>query len=89
MSVNWQERQRPARLERRYEFVDYQELSHFLECAADLSENQGLYPDLGFGRDYVNVTIHSDAEGNSLMEHHHAFADQLEKLRESLTNPQG
>ena len=88
MSVNWQERQRPARLERRYEFVDYADLSHFLERAADLSEDQGLYPDLGFGRDYVNVTIHTDEGGDGLMAHHRAFADQLEKLRDSFTKHQ-
>ena len=89
MSVNWQERQRPARLERRYEFVNYEELRDFLEQAADLSENQGLYPDLGFGRDYVNITIHTDEDGNGLMAHHREFANQLEKLKETLSVAQG
>ena len=60
MTHQWQERGRPARLERRYEFENYQDLRDFLDRAAELSEREGLYPDMGFGRDYVNMTIHSD-----------------------------
>ncbi len=88
MSMNWQERQRPARLERRYEFVNYSELSDFLARAADLSESSGLYPDIGFGRDYVNVTIHTDQDGKDLLAHHHEFADQLEQLKAAMTPDQ-
>ncbi len=88
MSVNWQERQRPARLERRYEFGNYRELSDFLEQAANLSERSGLYPDLGFGRDYVNVTIHTDPDGSDLLTHHHEFADQLEQLKTTMSSGQ-
>ncbi len=85
MNANWQERQRPARLERRYEFVTYNDLSNFLEQAADLSERSGLYPDLGFGKDYVNVTIHADQDDPELLAHHHEFADQLEQLKVTMS----
>ncbi len=88
MNVNWQERQRPARLERRYEFVTYSDLSHFLERAADLSERSGLYPDLGFGKDYVNVTIHADRDTPDLLAHHHEFAEQLEQLKTAMSTGQ-
>ena len=59
MSDQWQERHRPPRLEKRYEFTDYASLRDFLDRAAVLSEREGLYPDMGFGRDYVNMTIMS------------------------------
>ena len=63
MSQQWEERQRPARLEGRYEFDNYRALRDFLDSAAELSEREGFYPDMGFGRDYVNITIHaSDAD---------------------------
>ena len=48
MSHQWQERNRPVRLEGRYEFKDYSTLRDFLDKAAALSEIEGLYPDMGF-----------------------------------------
>ncbi|MFO8025893.1 4a-hydroxytetrahydrobiopterin dehydratase [Thiohalophilus sp.] len=82
MSQQWQERIRPPRLERRYEFSDYQSLRDFLDRAADVSEREGLYPDMGFGRDYVNVTIHADEESNELGEQHHRLAAEYDALLE-------
>jgi 4a-hydroxytetrahydrobiopterin dehydratase len=80
MNMNWQERSRPARLEKRYEFVNYEELRNFLDMAADLSESKGLYPDMGFGRDYVNITIHADEGKKALDDDKREFAEQMEKL---------
>ena len=47
MSSEWKERNRPIRLERHYQFDNYEELRDFLERAADLSESEGYYPDMG------------------------------------------
>lgn len=68
MNTQWQERVRPLRLERRYEFPDYNSLRSFLDQAAELSEREGLFPDMGFGRDYVNVTIHTDENSGAIGE---------------------
>ena len=81
MSQQWQERKRPERLERRYEFMNYSTLRDFLDRAAELSEQEGLYPDMGFGRDYVNMTIHAD-DDNSLGDVQRRFAQQLDTLAE-------
>ncbi len=80
MSHQWQERNRPLRLERRYEFRDYSALRDFLDQAADLSEREGYYPDMGFGRDYVNITIHLNEGEKALGENQHRFAQQLDTL---------
>jgi pterin-4a-carbinolamine dehydratase len=80
MHQRWRERQRPARLEARYEFPDYATLRDFLDQAAELSEREGLYPDLGFGRDYVNVTIHAEEGEEQLRDAHRQFAAQLDQL---------
>ena len=80
MNEQWQERIRPVRLERRYEFPDYQHLRDFLDRAATVSEREGLFPDMGFGRDYVNVTIHCDEGTNALGETQRRLADQLDAL---------
>jgi len=57
MSDNWITRKRPPRLERRIEFSDYEETREFLERAAELSESQGYYPDMSFGRTHVSISI--------------------------------
>lgn len=85
MSNQWQERNRPLRLERRYEFPDYSTLRDFLDKAAELSEQEGLYPDMGFGKDYVNITIHLDEGESELGELQHSFAQKLEALASTTT----
>lgn len=55
----WQQVERPASLFRRYQFASYRATRAFLERLAALSERTGLYPDLGFGTTYVNVTVHA------------------------------
>jgi len=76
----WQERIRPVRLERRYEFADYNSLRNFLDEAADVSEREGLFPDMGFGKDYVNITIHSDETSDNLGESQLKLADEYDAL---------
>lgn len=80
MAQQWKERTRPASLEKRYEFPDYETLREFLERAAELSESINYYPDIGFGRDYVNVTIRPEEEEKMLSEKQHGFARQLDEL---------
>lgn len=82
----WQERGRPARLERRYEFDNYQTLRDFLDRAAELSEREGLYPDMGFGRDYVNMTIHSDESSGALESLQYRLAEALDRLKTEQTD---
>lgn len=83
MSEQWQERSRPPRLERRYEFDDYEALRDFLDRAAELSEREGYFPDMGFGRDYVNITIHVEEGNDTIAPHQRAFAEKLEELHGS------
>lgn len=42
---------------RRFEFSDYAATSAFLDKVNALSEETGVYPDLGFATTYVNVTV--------------------------------
>jgi len=80
MSHQWRERVRPIRLERRYEFNSYDDLRNFLDEAAEISEREGLYPDMGFGKDYVNVTIHIEEGDTELGDLHHRLATALDTL---------
>jgi pterin-4a-carbinolamine dehydratase len=76
----WQERNRPARLERRYEFDDYESLRAFLDEAADLSEKEGLYPDIGFGRTHASFTIHAEDGSEGVNDQQRKFAAILDSL---------
>ena len=80
MSDSWQERSRPVRLEKRFRFPDYDALRDFLDRAADLSERVDYYPDMGFGRDYLNVTIHADDGDTELSEDRQRLSRQLDEL---------
>lgn len=86
MSHEWQERARPLRLERRYEFKDYSTLRDFLDKAAEISEKEDLFPDMGFGKDYVNITIHLEDGVETISDTQHEFAAQLDTLAEELTH---
>ncbi len=86
MVHQWQERTRPVRLERRYEFANYSSLRDFLDSAAEISEREGLFPDMGFGRDYVNITIHPDEGKEELGEQAHRLASQLDALLADMTS---
>lgn len=80
---DWQERNRPSRLEKRYEFASYDELRAFLDDAADLSEQKGLFPDIGFGKTYANFTIHTDEGCSELTDTQREFAALLDTLETS------
>ena len=82
MLDEWKEHERPPRLERRYTFSGYPALREFLDRAAEISEELDFYPDLSFGRDYVNITIHG-YEG-ALTDTCRALAARLDALRREL-----
>ncbi len=48
----------PPSLFRRFQFDVYRDTRAFLDRLAALSEETGLYPDLGFGPTHVNVTLY-------------------------------
>lgn len=83
MAHAWTARRRPARLERRLEFASYDATRDFLDRASELSERHGIYPDMSFGRTYVNITLHADDPDDPeapVGEHLHRFAEALDAL---------
>jgi pterin-4a-carbinolamine dehydratase len=80
MNQGWTERQRPVRLERRLEFADYEATRDFLDQAASLSERSGIYPDMSFGRTYVNITLHAEDNATEVGEPIRRFAREIDAL---------
>jgi pterin-4a-carbinolamine dehydratase len=76
----WRERGRPLRLERRVEFGDYEPLRDFLDQVAELSEATEVYPNLSFGRTYVNLTLFAEEGAQQIGEHLQAFARAVDEL---------
>jgi pterin-4a-carbinolamine dehydratase len=54
---DWHAQQGSPLLTRRFEFASYAETRAWLDALAAWSERNGIYPDLNFGRTYVNVTL--------------------------------
>jgi 4a-hydroxytetrahydrobiopterin dehydratase len=79
-STTWQHRERPLRLERRLDFADYARTRDFLEAVAKASEATGVYPDISFGRTYVNITIHTEPPATDIDPERTAFAQQVDAL---------
>ncbi|GDX76305.1 pterin-4-alpha-carbinolamine dehydratase [Cyanobium sp.] len=79
MNQPWTQRTRPDRLERRIEFDDYESTRSFLERLNALAESEGRFPDISFGRTYVNLTLRPDDE-QLVGEVDHAFAAAIDAL---------
>ncbi len=78
----WEQRNRPLRLERRFEFKSYEGTRDFLDSLGEYSESIQRFPDISFGKTYVNITIrpeNSDDLGE-LSEDDYQFATEIEKL---------
>ncbi|MCP9840227.1 4a-hydroxytetrahydrobiopterin dehydratase [Synechococcus sp. J7-Johnson] len=83
MEQPWTPRPKPEqaeRLERRIEFADYASNRAFLDRLNDLCVQQGRYPDISFGRTYVNITLRSDGDDSPITSADHAFAAAIDDL---------
>ncbi|MEW6354052.1 MAG: 4a-hydroxytetrahydrobiopterin dehydratase [Pseudomonadota bacterium] len=75
----WQQRERPPTLSRRFQFNGYSQTRYFLDELATLSEECGYYPDTSFGANYVSVTINA-RDGAALSAKDFNFAARIDKL---------
>ena len=80
--MSWNVRQRPVCLERRFEFESYSATRDFLDRLGQHSEAAQRFPDISFGRTYVNITLRPDEEGESarLSDADHTFAAEIDAL---------
>ena len=78
--MSWQERKRPICLEKRFEFDSYNSTRDFLDKLGDHSEVIQRFPDISFGRTYVNITIRPVDEDGALTDEDRAFAAEIDDL---------
>ena len=58
----WDEKKSPLRLERRFEFDNYQQSSKFMKEIDSLCKENKIYPNISFGTKFVSITILPDIE---------------------------
>jgi 4a-hydroxytetrahydrobiopterin dehydratase len=83
MEQPWTPRPKPEQadwLERRIEFSDYALTRDFLERLNDLCESQQRFPDISFGRTYVNLTLRPESEGVRVGEAERRLASAIDAL---------
>ena len=73
MTEHWHVKARPARMEGRFEFPDYERTRAFLERAADVSREESLYPDMSFGRSPAHTGRACNAHGVHAAAHKEVF----------------
>ena len=78
----WNKRSRPERLERRFEFPTYEMTRDFLDRLGELCESRKRFPDISFGKNYVNLTLQPDSDENDaeLTELDKNFASKVDDL---------
>ena len=70
------------RLERRFEFDTYELTRDFLDELGNLCEQVKRFPDISFGKTYVNLTLRpeSDEQNAHITDIDKEFADQINAL---------
>ncbi len=78
--MSWHERKRPICLEKRFEFESYNSTRDFLDKLGEHSEAINRFPDISFGRTYVNITIRPEGDNFELNDADRAFAKEIDGL---------
>lgn len=68
-----------APLNLRFDFVSYAETRNFLDRLAELSKREEYYPNINFGKTYVNVSIDSEGQAE-LRAKNSSFIDDMHAL---------
>ena len=76
----WKLKNRPVCLEKRFEFSSYEQTRNFLDLLGTYSEKENKYPDISFGKTYVNITLRPEIDSpDALMSNaDNAFAAKID-----------
>tara|TARA_Y100001968_G_scaffold332810_1_gene392432 strand:+ start:3179 stop:3436 length:258 start_codon:yes stop_codon:yes gene_type:complete len=78
----WKLKNRPVCLEKRFEFASYEDTRNFLDRLGDHSEKENKYPDISFGKTYVNITLRPeiDSPDAQMSQKDNDFAAAIDRL---------
>ena len=78
----WNQKESPFRIEKRFEFEEYQKISIFLKKIDKLCKEKNIYPNISFGKNFVGITIFLDSEKPSLIEKD--FSNQINSFYKNI-----
>ena len=58
----WNQRDSPSRIEKRFDFEEYQKISIFLKKIDELCKEKNIFPNISFGKNFVSVSIFLDTQ---------------------------
>ena len=64
----WNERESPLRIEKRFEFEEYSNISKFIGKIEELCKEKEIYPNISFGKNFVSLSIFLDSKEKSSKE---------------------
>ena len=56
----WNKRESPLRIEKRFEFEKYSNISNFMGKIEKLCKEKDIYPNISFGKNFVSLSIFLD-----------------------------
>jgi len=62
VNERWKQKKKPASLDTRFDFDDYDSLRTFLDEAAEVSEKLDHHANISFGRNHVSIIIYSTSD---------------------------
>ena len=71
--------ERVAAINQRFDFGSYAQTRQFLDQLADLSKREEYYPDVSFGKTYVNISIDGTGQA-ALRESGSSFISDMQEL---------
>ena len=74
----WNKRESPLRIEKRFEFEEYSNISKFMGNIDQLCKEKNIFTNISFGKNFVSVTIFSDNEKVSDIEKD--FSEKIDKF---------
>ena len=60
----WNQKESPLRIEKRFEFENFQYISKFMALVDELCKAKNIYPNISFGKTFVSITVFIE-EGKS------------------------
>ena len=73
----WKKREAPSRVEKRFEFDQYQSISEFMKMVDELCKEKNIYPNISFGKNFVSISIFLDSKTITKVEED--FSNQIDK----------
>jgi len=58
----WNKRESPLRIEKKFEFEKYSEISKFMGKIEKLCKEKDIYPNISFGKNFVSISIFLDSK---------------------------